>query len=101
MRCAMTGNLCSPETSNGCTCTTCGQWRWAFSEGRDAARLAAPGSLRPLMGLTVSNPGVQGPLMEALDKVKGCGPSREFSLVRTKIEEALLWLKAAERGDAF
>lgn len=55
----------------------------------------------PLMGMTVNNPNVQEPLEQALAAVKTCGPSREFSLVRTKIEEALLWLKAAERGDAF
>jgi len=52
-----------------------------------------------LLGMNLNNPAVQCPLEAALFAVKKCGPSREFSIVRTKIEEALLWLKAAERGD--
>lgn len=51
------------------------------------------------LDLTVNNPSVQEPIEQAIASVKKCGPSREFSIVLTKLQEALLWLKAAERGD--
>lgn len=51
------------------------------------------------LDLSVNNPLVQTPIEQAIVSVKMCGPSREFSIVLTKLQEALLWLKAAERGD--
>lgn len=53
------------------------------------------------MGMTVNNPDVQNPIEQALAAVSKCGPSPQFDAVKQKLEEALLWLKAAERGDAF
>ena len=52
-----------------------------------------------ILGMDMGNPSVQEPLEAALVALMTCGPSREFEMVRIKLEEALLWLKAAERGD--
>lgn len=53
----------------------------------------------PFFGMAVVNAEVQDSIEEAIAAVKQCGPSREFSIVLTKLQEALMWLKAAERGD--
>ena len=53
------------------------------------------------LGMTINNPDVQNPIEQALSAVAKCGPSPQFDMVKQKLEEALLWLKAAERGDAF
>lgn len=53
------------------------------------------------MDLSINNPDVQNPIEQALLAVVKCGPSPQFDMVKQKLEEALLWLKAAERGDAF
>jgi hypothetical protein len=49
--------------------------------------------------LPVNNPDIQDPIVKAIEAAKKAGPSKEFSMVVTKLQEALLWLKAAERGD--
>lgn len=68
-------------------------------EACDRDELALPLDAIGVLGLHIGNPSVQRPLEQALAAVKKCGPSREFSIVRQKIEEAILWLKAAERAE--
>ena len=53
------------------------------------------------MGMEHNTPKVQKAIETAICELKGVGPSREYSMVKTKLHEALLWLKAAERGDGF
>lgn len=60
------------------------------------AQKAIEGTER-FLGLNVNNPGVQDNIERALVAARKAGPSREFSMVITKLEEARLWLKAAEQ----
>jgi hypothetical protein len=53
----------------------------------------------PLFGMNVNCPDVQKPIIDAIEALSKYGPSREFALVKTKLHEALFWLKAAERGE--
>ena len=51
------------------------------------------------LDLPMNNPEVQGPIEDAIRRVNSCGPSREFDIVKVKLQEALLWLKLAERAE--
>lgn len=45
-------------------------------------------------------PYAEAHINSALEELEAKGPSREKAIVVTKLEEALLWLRAMERGGA-